>query len=251
MSAFAASNAGASALNLDESIPTYLDSVAELIDADEVFLLVSWCNGGKAARDYVEAKLGWRVVQVYAQKVIGKPHYVARTDYYEFVEQKEEIDPLTQYCLDTAGRDRVIGLRDTPNWNSHWHTTEYMNQLGFSDRINTVKHLNPSTEIYTVVSRGVDRESFSAEDKNRLRAALNIAQRLYSLVALSFGIHTNSSTLLTPRERDVLNCILAGDSDKEAAVKLEITASTLRSYVKDIYRKFQVRNRGELLKLWL
>ena len=74
---------------------------------------------------------------------------------------------------------------------------------------------------------------------------------MYRLLALSFGLHDVHSSLLTPRERDVLHCLLSGQTDVEAAASLDVSPSTLRSYNKDIYHKFGVRNRRALLANWL
>jgi DNA-binding CsgD family transcriptional regulator len=52
---------------------------------------------------------------------------------------------------------------------------------------------------------------------------------------------------LSPRQRETLQRLMQGDSEKEAAVALGISASTLHCYVKEIYRAFAVNSRGELL----
>jgi predicted ATPase/DNA-binding CsgD family transcriptional regulator/GAF domain-containing protein len=48
---------------------------------------------------------------------------------------------------------------------------------------------------------------------------------------------------LTERETDVLNLIAEGMSNKEIAVKLEITVNTVKGYIKNIYEKFGVNRR--------
>lgn len=56
---------------------------------------------------------------------------------------------------------------------------------------------------------------------------------------------------LSPRLREVLGCLLEGDSEKEAAARLNVTANTLHQYVKRIYRHFRVSSRAELMALWI
>jgi DNA-binding NarL/FixJ family response regulator len=50
---------------------------------------------------------------------------------------------------------------------------------------------------------------------------------------------------LTERERDVLRCLVAGLSYKQVAGELQISAETVRSHVKNVYRKLQVHNVAE------
>ena len=50
---------------------------------------------------------------------------------------------------------------------------------------------------------------------------------------------------LTPREREVLQLIVLGDSNKEIALTLNLSPSTVRGYVSDILNKLEVRNRTE------
>src|SRR4051812_31797923 len=55
---------------------------------------------------------------------------------------------------------------------------------------------------------------------------------------------------LSPRMRQTLNCLLAGDSEKQTAAKLGVSQHTVHVYVKQLYRKFNVNSRGELLARW-
>ena len=53
--------------------------------------------------------------------------------------------------------------------------------------------------------------------------------------------------LLTPRERQVLQGIVDGLSDKEISTRLNLSTLTIRTYVKHVYRKMQVNSRTQLL----
>ncbi len=50
---------------------------------------------------------------------------------------------------------------------------------------------------------------------------------------------------LTPRERDVLGCLVQGMSYKAAARVLDISIDTVRSHIRTVYRKLQVNNVAE------
>ena len=64
------------------------------------------------------------------------------------------------------------------------------------------------------------------------------------------GKGTAMSTLavvLSPRVRQTLDRLLAGDSEKEIAANLRLSPHTVHVYVKTLYRRFGVCSRGELL----
>ena len=52
---------------------------------------------------------------------------------------------------------------------------------------------------------------------------------------------------LSPRERQTLQHLLAGDSEKQVARKLGIDPHTVHVHVKRLYKHFEVSSRGELL----
>jgi DNA-binding CsgD family transcriptional regulator len=52
---------------------------------------------------------------------------------------------------------------------------------------------------------------------------------------------------LSPRVRQTLARLLAGDSEKQIARRLELSPHTVHVYVKALYRGFAVSSRGELL----
>lgn len=49
---------------------------------------------------------------------------------------------------------------------------------------------------------------------------------------------------LTPREREVLTCLVRGDTYEEAAAALEITLSTVQSHVRTVYAKLEVTSKA-------
>ena len=55
------------------------------------------------------------------------------------------------------------------------------------------------------------------------------------------------AALLTPRERQVLQGIVDGLSDKEISTRLDLSTLTVRTHVKHVYRKMHVNSRTQLL----
>lgn len=56
-----------------------------------------------------------------------------------------------------------------------------------------------------------------------------------------------SPTTLAPRVREVLVCVLEGKTERQAAMKLELSPHTVREYCKTINRHLSVEHRGELV----
>jgi DNA-binding CsgD family transcriptional regulator len=52
---------------------------------------------------------------------------------------------------------------------------------------------------------------------------------------------------LTPRQREVLLCLLEGDSEQQVALRLGLTRDTAHQYVKGVFRKLNVSTRAELM----
>jgi DNA-binding CsgD family transcriptional regulator len=52
---------------------------------------------------------------------------------------------------------------------------------------------------------------------------------------------------LAPRLRETLKCLLEGDSEKQAALRMGISQVTIHQYVTMLYRRFGVHSRAELL----
>jgi DNA-binding NarL/FixJ family response regulator len=63
--------------------------------------------------------------------------------------------------------------------------------------------------------------------------------------------HEPSAMQLSPRLRQVLDCLLEGDSEKQAAARLNLQPQTVNQYVKAVYRHFHVNSRAELLARWV
>ena len=56
-----------------------------------------------------------------------------------------------------------------------------------------------------------------------------------------------SPTRLPPRVREALDCLLDGDSEKQAAARMGLSRETVHQYVKALYRHYRVASRAELL----
>jgi DNA-binding CsgD family transcriptional regulator len=55
---------------------------------------------------------------------------------------------------------------------------------------------------------------------------------------------TKSGTMLSPREIEVLRRVSLGESNKEAALRLGISPSTVRTHLESIFRKLDCKSRA-------
>ncbi len=60
-----------------------------------------------------------------------------------------------------------------------------------------------------------------------------------------------SLSILTPREREIADCLTDGLTYKEAAGRLGITAHTVNQHLKKVYEKLKVKSKTELVSLLL
>jgi DNA-binding NarL/FixJ family response regulator len=58
---------------------------------------------------------------------------------------------------------------------------------------------------------------------------------------------SNLTNGLSPRMRDTLQLLLAGDSEKEVAGKLKLSPHTVHIHVKNLYKRLSVCSRAELM----
>lgn len=99
------------------------------------------------------------------------------------------------------------------------------------------------------VHRDTDDHPLTLRDSRRLglihaTLAPHIGTRLTTLLHRS--LHG-----LSPRQRQTLDLLLQGDSEKQVAAKLGISAGTVHEYVMGLYRHFNVQSRGELLAVFI
>lgn len=52
--------------------------------------------------------------------------------------------------------------------------------------------------------------------------------------------------VLTPRERELLHCVAAGDTNRQIAEKLVISENTVKNHIKNILEKLELENRVQL-----
>jgi DNA-binding CsgD family transcriptional regulator len=92
----------------------------------------------------------------------------------------------------------------------------------------------------------ITRKRRLVADLCRILGAGTDSQRAIPGPAGSGNGDTSNAVSLSPRMRQTLERLLAGDSEKEIAVRLRLSPHTVHVYVKTLYRRFDVCSRGEL-----
>lgn len=113
-------------------------------------------------------------------------------------------------------------------------------------------YLLPGTEEVRLLSarRPRSRAPLRRHDLRLVRMLLLDVLRLFDRGEL-LGLPRNNGQRLSPREWETLQCLLAGDSEKQIAARLHLSPHTVHTYVKSLYRRFEVSSRGELMALFL
>jgi DNA-binding NarL/FixJ family response regulator len=105
------------------------------------------------------------------------------------------------------------------------------------------------------------RDSAAAEMINAIRAAVparvregNGAGLIHpGLEAMQRNVERESAVKppLTPREEEILQLLISGDTSREIAGKLTLSTKTVEAHKFNLMRKLDVHSRGDLIKLVL
>src|SRR6202000_472533 len=60
----------------------------------------------------------------------------------------------------------------------------------------------------------------------------------------------NRAMALAPLLRETLNFLLASDTERQVAMKMDLSVHTVHDYVKSLYQHFGVSSRSELITRW-
>jgi DNA-binding CsgD family transcriptional regulator len=142
----------------------------------------------------------------------------------------------------------------TLSWSSNLGRTGWLNSTFFNQY---VKHTHLDDGLFAhhrigeghfrwmFVNRALGDRVFSRRER-RLMALLNRElARVWGTRLAPAG--QTSVTALSPRLRDVLRCLMDGDSEKQVARRLGLSPHTVHDYVKSLHSRFGARSRGELL----
>jgi DNA-binding CsgD family transcriptional regulator len=216
--------------------------MAELIEAD-AWLWTTGCidvegNGNSMAVSLLDG--GWR-----NQRERTRVYRIISAPALQPLVRQATHDAVVQRRKLTATRDQLISEEQ---WQASparkaWRATGYNHY---------VLSIYPvGGPVYSALSfyRRLDQSAFCPRHVRMVHAVFQNAAWVHRDAAASpeFG----SFLKLTPREREVMQLLLSGESRKELASRLAISEHTVADHLKVIYRKLGVRSRAELFARFL
>lgn len=163
----------------------------------------------------------------------------------------------------TDGEALIEGLTDKPA------EVAVMDPIGLSamgmEVVRQVIKAHPATAVVVLTANQQEQQLFAAiraGARGYLSKSSDITEVLTAVRAVAYGEALISPELavqllaefarlsymetgLTSRERDILNAIVRGDSNREIAQGLGLSEKTVKNYVSDILSKLHVRDRTE------
>jgi DNA-binding CsgD family transcriptional regulator len=123
---------------------------------------------------------------------------------------------------------------------------DYRRPLGIDDQLTSIYRIFDGGAISVIaLVRARGEREFSPRERRLLRF---FHEELRPLIGRSLVSPTEpSSGKLSPRLRQTLACLLEGDSEKQVAARLSLSAATIHQYVTALYRHFDVSSRAQLL----
>ncbi|MET0534910.1 MAG: LuxR C-terminal-related transcriptional regulator [Steroidobacter sp.] len=135
---------------------------------------------------------------------------------------------------------------DQQLWLSSMHYNEYVRPCGLNDRITSSLRVPGDTAIQVIVLHR------SAADGKYSRRAVRLMRVFHHELSMVLGTRLKMETppandLLPARLRDVLAGLIRGEAEKQIARRLGLSHNTVNRHVQRLYRRLDVRSRGELM----
>ena len=168
--------------------------------------------------------------------VLGSPDYLAP--------EQARSDPVTSqtdiYSLGIVLYEMLAGEHPFPNLSGVERLFKHLNEP-------VPRMTNLDTEVIDPINAVVQKAT-AKDPKTRYADALAFANAFREAARLGASREVDSLVeLLTPREQEVLKLILDGKSNREIAEALIVELVTVKWYVKQIYRKLNVRSRVQAI----
>jgi DNA-binding CsgD family transcriptional regulator len=153
---------------------------------------------------------------------------------------------LQELARRLRGKPMVTARRRELLPDEEWYGSESFNDFhracGFDDFLYSFRGLGEGRVSGMAVRRALGERQFREDDRELLELFHEELARLRPAPPPDHG-----RPRLAPREREVLQCLLRGASEKEVAYELNLSQHTVHSYVKSIYSAHGVSTRAELL----
>ena len=186
--------------------------IRDTLQHDNVVVVAEACNG----REAIELALFYR------PDVVVMDYMMPEMDGLEATKKLYEQDPDIRVVMLTGGGDESLGLRGL--------------------RAGAVGFLSKDMEL-DALPRAL-RGALEGEAAISRRLAMHLVQHYRSAPTGGMGLRPVRSSL-TDREWEVLDLLSGGASTEDIARLLVLSTETVRSHLKNLYRKLEVRTREE------
>lgn len=162
------------------------------------------------------------------------------------------MDPQTVALASRFGQNRCFLREDVVSdrdWKRDRINQEVLVPLGIAHRLIGASATATGAESYLIFDREGGGRGFSARERGMVALFLRGSGLLHRDLLQMHGL-LNAFRPLSRRERDVLQLLLTGDSEREIARALGLTPATTHQYVVAILRNFGAHSRAELMAQW-
>ena len=220
-----------------------IEGLARLVDAQVVTVAeIGIGDSGGAPRLELMADRGWHSPGV-------------RADFFQRYGVDQEFRDLATFQrfaalqgeLVTRSREQLVA---DDEWYGSREFNEYNRSFVLDDMLVSHSKLGGPTRLLGFhVLRELDRERFGAGERRLIRIFHGELTRHVDISLAREPDHPLPD--LPPRLSETLGCLLEGDSEKQAALRLGLSRHTVHQYVQDLYRRLGVGTRAELMALCL
>jgi DNA-binding NarL/FixJ family response regulator len=189
--------------------------IRDTLQADNVTVIAEASHG----REAVELALFYR------PDVVVMDYMMPEMDGIEATRRIYEQDPSIRVILLTGARDETLGMRGL--------------------RAGAAGFLSKNMEL-TALPRAL-RGALEGEAAISRRLAMQLVQHYRAAPTGGMGLRPVRSKL-TDREWEVLDLLSGGASTDDIARQLVLSSETVRSHLKNLYRKLEVRSREEAVE---
>jgi DNA-binding CsgD family transcriptional regulator len=178
-------------------------------------------------------------------------HYLAEQGFCRFDQPFQRYVQIHR-TLTTRSHEQLI-QRD--QWHRSVLFNEYFRPSRFNDRMlsgyrvqRTAGFGRSSHDCFGLL-RALSDPPFTQRDRRLMRL---LHREIATMIGRKLASADEPSAMgLSPQRRQVLNCLLEGMSEKQAAARLGLTPQSVHQYVKAIYGHFRVNSRAELMARWI
>lgn len=207
--------------------------------------IVLWIAASNVALD--------RAPRIDEVKDVGWPSTSDRDRVYQYVGAINlEEDPL---CAAVLSRDEPLVTRtraDTMTL-SQWSNTEARNDVhrpsGIDDSLLSMARKPGAPTSVLALKRGWGEPAYGPEEATLVHLVHAEFSWVFKSATRPRFAPKTSVVDWSPRERDVLDLLLTGASEKMGAARLNLSPHTFHGYVKTIYKKLGIGSRAELMAM--